>query len=110
VVALSFAPFFLEGIPLLVEIAPVLRGDASQPAILLRQYGRTLALNDIPAAKQVDDCITRYNQWVEAARLAVKKANECSYLPKPIGVTPPMSAEVVTVLADMVKEAPNYGS
>ncbi len=109
-VALSFAPFFLEGIPLLVEIAPVLKGDAGQPANLLRTYGLTLALNDIPAAQQVDDCITRYNQWAEAARLVIKKANECSYVPKLIGVTPPMSAEVVTVLTDIVKEAPNYGA
>jgi hypothetical protein len=105
VMALSFAPFLLEGIPLLTDIAPVLNGDANRPADLLRRYGRTLALGDILTAEQVDSCIARYSQWAEVAAASLKQANDCSYIPKPIGVTPPLSSETVTVLANMLKEA-----
>jgi hypothetical protein len=104
VVALSFAPFLLEGMPLLKDIAPVLNSDANRPADLLRQYGRTLALGDIMTAKEVDECIGRHSQWSEVATASVKQAINCPYTPKPIGVTPPMSPEMVTVLADMLKE------
>jgi len=104
VFVLSFAPFLLEGIPVLIEIAPLLKGDAGQPADLLRQYGRTLALDDILTAKEVDECIGRHSRWSEVATASVKQAINCPYTPKPIGVTPPMSPEMVTVLADMLKE------
>jgi len=103
-VVLSFAPFLLEGIPLMIDIAPVLNGDANRPADLLRQYGRTLAVGDIVTAKQVDLCITRHSQWAELAAVSVKQAIDCSYIPKPIGVTPSVSSEMTTVLANMLKE------
>jgi hypothetical protein len=106
VFVLSFAPFLLEGIPLLTDIAPVLNGDANRPADLLRQYGRTLIRGDIITAKQVDSCIARYNEWAELATISLEKANNCSYIPKPIGIAPPISSEVVTVLADMLEEEP----
>ncbi len=104
VVALSFAPFLLEGMPLLKDIAPVLNGDANRPADLLRQYGRTLALGDIMTAKEVDLCIARHNEWAEVASASLKQATDCFYIPKPIGVTPPMSSEMATVLTNMLKE------
>jgi len=104
VFVLSFAPFLLEGMPLLIDIAPVLNGDANRPADLLRQYGRTLAVGDIVTAKQVDLCITRHSQWAELAAVSVKQATDCSYIPKPIGVTPPLSSEMTTILANMLKE------
>ncbi len=105
VVTLSFAPFLREGTPLLVDIAPVLNGDVNRPADLLRQYGRTLALGDIMTAKQVDSCIARHSRWAEVAAASAKQASDCSYIPKPIGVTPPLSPEMATVLTSMLKEA-----
>jgi len=104
VFVLSFAPFLLEGIPLLTDVAPVLNGNVNRPADILRRYGRTLALGDIMTAKEVDSCITRHNEWAELVTISLKQAANCSYIPKPIGITPPASSEVVTVLTDMLKE------
>ena len=58
----------------------------------------------MPTVSQVDDCIVRYSQWAEWAAIVVKRAITFPYTPRPIGVTLPMSAEIIGVLAEMIKE------
>ena len=103
-VTLSSAPFWPEGKPVLNELAAVLKGDAGLPAELLKRYAGAVADGDIITVIQVDECIGRYSQWSQLAAELIKRASNFTYVPKPIGITPTISTEMVEVLAEMMKE------
>ncbi len=103
-VVLGFAPFFGEGKPVLNGLATVLKGDAGLPAQLLKRYAGVVAAGDIITLMQVDECIARYSQWAELATTFMNCAANFTYVPKPIGITPTISTEMVEMLAEMMKE------
>ncbi len=103
-VTLGSAPFSSEGKPVLNELASILKGDAARPAELLERYAGALVQGDTLTVKQVDECIARYGQWVQFAESFIKRASNFTYVPKPIGITPTISTEMVEVLAEMMKE------
>ena len=102
---LGFAPFVPQGEPLLAELASILKGDINCPAELVRRYALALVHGDELTLGEVDNCIARHNQWAEWAALFTEGGQNLSCTPKLVAVTPPVSTELVYVLAEMVEEA-----
>lgn len=103
---LGCAPFVPSGRHLTEELAAILESDANEPAGLVKRYAEAIVRGETETIRRVDDCIAKYGQWAEWARIFLQQMRDFPYTPKPIGVTPPISAELVEVLAQMIKEAP----
>ncbi|MFP4641349.1 MAG: hypothetical protein ACLFPU_04095 [Dehalococcoidia bacterium] len=105
--ALGFAPFVSEGKALLEAVATILGGRGDQPAELLTRYANTVIQGDIETVRRIDSCIVSDDSWTEWTGVFLEKAQSCQYTPQLIGVTPPISAELVRILTEMVKEVNN---
>lgn len=101
---LGFAPFVPQGESLLAELASILHGDGNQPAGLIRRYAQAVLHGDTLTISRVDNCIARHSQWAEWAALFIEGGQSLSCTPKLVAVTPPVSTELVHVLAEMVEE------
>jgi hypothetical protein len=101
---LGFVPFVSQGEPLMGELASILKGDASHPEELVRCYASALIRGDELTIGEVDNCIARHSQWAEWAALFIEGGQSLSCTPKLIAVTPPVSAELVYVLVEMIEE------
>jgi hypothetical protein len=97
------APFVPGGRHITEELASILEGNANEPAGLLKRYVEAVTNADIGRVRRVDDCIAKYSQWVEWARIFLRQTRDFPYTTKPIGVTPPISAEIIGVLAEMIQ-------
>ena len=101
---LLFVPFVDRGRPLLEEMARALGNDAGQPATLITAYAGAVARGDIATLEKVHRCILRYGHWREWASVLQAEVLRCRLKPRLIAVTPAFSADVISVLAAMVKE------
>jgi hypothetical protein len=101
---LGFALFVPRGEPLLAELGSILQDDTNEAAGLIRRYAQAVLHGDTLTIGHVDDCIARHSQWVEWAALFIGGGQSLSCTPKLVAVTPPVSTELVYVLAEMIKE------
>ena len=101
---LGCAPFVAQGKRIMKELAAVLEGSVTEPAGLVQRYAQAVTSGDTDTVKRVDDCIAKRSQWADWARVFLQQMKDFPYTPKPIGVTPPLSAELVSVLARMIAE------
>jgi len=104
---LGFAPFLAQGQPVMAELASILQGDRNRPAQLLRRYADAVVQGDVPTLRRVDDCIARHSHWLEWAGVFLEAAQSFPGSLKPVAVTPPLTAELAGVLADMIRERPD---
>jgi len=104
VCVLAIAPFSPVGEALLAELAPILGGDKEQPAELLGRYVSAVIQNDLETVKKVTDCIKGNIQWQQWSTLFAKTAMSLKSEPKLIAVTPPVSADIVWVIVQMMRE------
>ena len=102
---LTFAPFLPQGQFVMGELASILQGDRNCPAQLLRRYANAVVQSDVLTVTRVDDCIARHSQWLDWAGIFLGAAQSFPGSIKPVAVTPPLTAELVRVLADMIREA-----
>jgi hypothetical protein len=101
---LGFAPFLPQGQSVMGELALILQGDRNCPAQLLRRYADAVVQGDVLTLRRVDDCIARHSQWLEWAGVFLEAAQSFPKPLKPVAVTPPLTAELAGVLADMIRE------
>jgi len=106
---LGCAPFVAQGKRIMKELAAILEGSVTDPAGLVQRYAQAVTSGDTDTVKRVDDCIAKRRQWAEWARVFLQQMKDFPYTPKVIGVTPPLSAEIVGVLAQMIREEDNDG-
>lgn len=99
-----FCPFADQGGELLGDLAGVLGCDAANPAELIRSYATAVERKEILTLEKVNECIVRYSAWDEWAKALQKQILDCQYTPRLIAVTPPLSAELASVLASIMKE------
>jgi hypothetical protein len=102
---LGYAPFVPAGKSLVKELDNIFEGDTSRPTYLLKQYMKRVGRGDTAFIEQVDDCISKHPDWMDWSERFLQCMRGFPYTPKPVGVTPPMSGELVVVLAQMIKEA-----
>jgi len=101
---LAFAPFAPAGKPLLQEMAVILGGDVNEPSGLIIDYAERIIGGDILTVEKINECVVRYNAWAKWADTLEKQVISLQYKPGLIAVTPPLSPELVGVLASMIKE------
>ena len=101
---LGCVPFVPSGRQLTGELTSILGGDTNEPAGLVKRYAEAVIHGNVETVSRVDDCIAKYRQWVTWAGLLLQQMRDFPYTPKPVGVTPPASAEIIGVLARMLKE------
>jgi hypothetical protein len=71
---------------------------------LIRSYAGAVNRGDIPTLEKVNQCIVKYSVWQEWASALQEQALSCRYTSKLIAVTPPLSADLIGVLAILMKE------
>jgi hypothetical protein len=107
---LGFAPFLHTGRGIMEDIAVILGGTANDPPEMIRRYADTVTSGNVETVSYIDDCISKHSQWAAWAELVLQQVRDFPYRLKPVGITPPLSAEVIRVLAQMMKEGQTYGA
>jgi len=107
---ITFAPFVPQGRTVLQDIATILDGDAANPARLITLYVNAVLNDDSVTATRISESIGRHREWVCWADFLQQLALSFNGNYKLVAVTPPLSEGLADVLADMIKEAPNYGA
>jgi hypothetical protein len=107
---LGFAPFLHTGREIMENIAIILGGTADDPPEMIRRYADTVTSGNVEKVSYIDDCITKHSQWAAWAELLLQQVRDFPQTIKPVGITPPLSAEVIRVLAQMMKEGQTHGA
>jgi hypothetical protein len=107
---LGLAPFLHSGREIMEDIAIVLGGTAYDPPEMIRRYADTVTSGNVEKVSYIDDCITKHSRWAAWAELLLRQVRDFPYRLKPVGITPPLSAEVIRVLAQMMKEGQPHGA
>jgi hypothetical protein len=107
---IAFAPFVPQGRAVLQNIATILDGDAANPARLITLYVNAVLNDDSVTATRISESIGRHREWACWADFLQQLALSFNGNYKLVAVTPPLSEGLADVLADMIKEAPNYGA
>jgi len=107
---LGFAPFLHTGREIMEDIAIVLGGTAEDPPEILRRYADTVTAGNVEPVSYIDDRISKHSQWTAWAEFLLQQVKDFPYSLKPVGITPPLSAEVIRVLAQMMKEGADNGT
>lgn len=106
-VILGFAPFIAAGREIMEDIATVLGGDADEPPGMIKRYADAVISGDTETVSHIDCCIAKHTQWEAWVERLLQQVRDFPYTPKPVGITPPLSAEVIGALARMLKEEQN---
>jgi hypothetical protein len=109
-VVLGFAPFLHTGRAIMEDIAAILGSTADDPPGMIRRYADTVTSGNVETVSYIDDCISKHSRWGSWAELLLQQVRDFPYTLKPVGITPPLSAEVIRVLAQMIKEGQTYGA
>jgi len=107
IVVLGFAPFIHIGREIMEDIAAILGGDADEPPEMIKRYAEAVIGGDTGTVSRVNDCIAKNPQWQMWAGVLLQQVKDFPYTLKPVGITPPLSAEIIGVLARMMKEEQN---
>ena len=107
---IAFAPFVSQGRDVMQDIAAILDGDAANPADLIRRYTGAVLNDKTVTATKVIDCIGSHREWACWADFLQQLTQSFNGNYRLVAVTPPLSEGLADVLADMIKEVPNYGA
>jgi len=107
VAVLGFAPFLHTGREIMEDIAAILGGNADEPPEMIKRYADAVTSGDMETVSNVDCCIAKHARWQGWVERLSQQVRDFPYTPKPVGITPPLSAEVIGALARMMKEEQN---
>lgn len=107
---IAFAPFVPQGRGVLEDLASILDGDTANPAGLIQRYTGIVLNDDTMTITRASECIGSHREWACWADFLQQLALSFNGNYKLVAVTPPLSEGLADVLADMIKEAPNYGA
>ena len=106
-VVLGFAPFIAAGREIMEDIATVLGGNADEPPGMIKRYADAVISGDTETVSHINCCIAKHARWQGWVERLLQQVRDFPYTPKPVGITPPVSAEVIGALARMLKEEQN---
>lgn len=107
VAVLGFAPFIHTGREIMEDIAAILARNADAPPEMVKRYAEAVIGGDTETVSRVDDCIAKNHQWQTWAGSLLQQVKDFPYTLKPVGITPPLSAEIIGALTRMMKEEQN---
>ena len=104
---LGFAPFLHSGREIMEDIAAILGGTADEPPEMIKRYADAMTRGDMETVSHIDCCIAKHTRWETWVELLLQQVRDFPYTPKPVGITPPLSAEIIGALTQMMKEEQN---
>lgn len=104
---ISYAPFAPNGSEILSRLASILGGSPAEPAGLLNLYITALAKGDNDILTSVDHCILKNPAWREWSRRLIAKGKAFPFMPRIIGISPPLTSGLKQLLVNMVMEVLN---
>jgi hypothetical protein len=104
---IAYAPFAPNGSKLLDRLADVLGGTAAEPARLLERYITAVMAGDTDILSNVDCCVQENPAWHEWAERFLATGKDFPFLPRVIGISPPLTDGLKQVLVNMVMEVLN---
>ena len=108
--ATAYAPFAPNGSELLSNLADILGGTVMEPAGLLDRYITVVATGDSEALAGIHRCILGNPAWREWSERLLATGKEFPFLPKVVGISPPLVGGLKQVLVNMLMEAFNAHS
>jgi len=109
-VVMGFAPFMYTGREIMEDIAAVLGGTADDPPEMIRRYADIVTSGDVETVSHIDCCIAKHHHWEAWVELLLQQVRDFPHKLKPVGITPPLSAEIIGALTRMMKEEQNNES
>jgi hypothetical protein len=103
-VILGLAPLVPQGNHLVRDIALILKSEPAHPVELIKRYAQAVSENDLTSLDQVEASIARYQLWQEWSERFMAAIYDYPEIPRLVGITPPVSSELVEVLAEMLQE------
>ena len=104
---IAYAPFVPNGGGLLSKLADILSGTAVEPARLLDNYLMAVITGDTDTLAGVDHCIMESPAWWGWSERFLAAGKDFPFLPKVIGISPPLTEGLKQVLTNMMREALN---
>jgi len=104
---IAYAPFVPNGGELLSKLADILGGTVVEPARLLNNYLTAVVTNDTDTLASVDHCIMESPAWRGWSERFLAAGRDFPFLPRVIGISPPLTKGVKQVLANMIMEVLN---
>jgi len=103
----AYAPFAPNGGELLSRLANILGGTVAEPATLLDRYIAAVVASDIDTLVDVDCCILENPAWREWSERFLAIGKDFPFLPRVIGIRPPLTSGLKQVLINMMMEVLN---
>ena len=98
------APFAPDGEELLSQLAELLGGRATEPAELLDRYMASAEAGDADTLAGIDRCIMENSSWRQWSDRFLATGKAFPFIPRVIGVCPPLSSGLRQALANTVME------
>ena len=103
----AYAPFAPNGSELLSRLADILGGTVVEPARLLDRYIMVVVAGDTDTLAGVDRCILENPAWREWSERFLATGKGFPFLPRVIGIGPPLTSGLKQVLVNMLMEVLN---
>jgi len=100
----AYAPFAPNGSELLNRLADILGGTVAKPAELLNHYLTARVEGDADTLAGVDRCILENPVWREWSERVLAAAKDFPFIPRTIGISPPLTSGLKQVLVNMMME------
>ncbi|MBT9142502.1 MAG: hypothetical protein DDT29_00896 [Dehalococcoidia bacterium] len=104
---IAYATFDPSGIEILDRLAGILGGSPAQPAELLERYVKALKGGDHDTLARVGECILQNAVWAEWSERFLVAGEDFPFVPRVIGMSPPLTSGLKQVLINMVMEVLN---
>ena len=104
---IAYAPFAPNGDELLSRLADILGGIVVEPARLLDRYIMAVVASDTDTLASVDRCILENQAWRGWSERFLATGKDLPFLPRVIGVSPPLTTGLKGVLVNMMMEVFN---
>ena len=103
----AYAPFAPNGGELLSRLADILGGSTAEPAGLLERYIMAVVAGDTNTLASVDCCILENPAWRAWSERFLATGKDFPFLPRVIGISPPLTSRLKQVLINMMMEVLN---
>jgi hypothetical protein len=104
---IAYATFDPNGAKILDRLAGILGGSPAQPAGLLDRYVKALKGGDHDTLARVEECILQNAVWAEWSERFLATGKDFPFVPRVIGIMPPLTSGLKQVLVNMVMEVLN---
>lgn len=102
---LSYVPFALNGDEILKKLAGILGGKAEEPAMLVDLYMMAVTNGEDNTLIGIEQLIRENRAWAAWSEKFLETGKAFPFIPRVIGVSPPLSGGLIQVLVTMIKEA-----